>query len=116
LLRTIAGNVHDVSVAPAPRFDLRSRNWFALLGLWTALATWLILIGTAVAIGSDAAGEDIFDVVGWVALGFGTAALILSVAGITVIRTRGDTVVAILALVLTLSLASFANPLFLYSF
>ena len=91
------------------------RNWFALLALWTALATWLILIGTAVAIGSNVAGEGIFDVVGWVVLGFGTAALILSVAGITMIRTHGDTVVAILALVLTLSLTSFVSPL-LYGF
>lgn len=39
--------------------ELRSRNWLALLALWTALATWLILIGTGVAIGSDAASEDL---------------------------------------------------------
>jgi hypothetical protein len=94
------------------RVDLRSRNWVALLALWTALATWLILIGTAVAIGSDAASEDVFGVVGWVALGFGTAALILSVAGITMIRTQGETALAILALVLTLSLTTFASPFF----
>ena len=94
------------------RVDLRQRNWVALLALWTALTTWLIIVGTIVAVGSGASGEDIFDVVGWVVLGFGTAALILSVAGITMIRTRGDTVVAILALVLTLSLTSFASPLF----
>ena len=86
------------------RFDLRSRNWIALLALWTALATWLILIGTAVAIGSDAASDDIVDVVIWVALGFATAALILSVAGITLIRTHGETAVAVVALVLTLCL------------
>ena len=97
------------------RIELRPRNWSALLGLWTALATWLILVGTGVAIGSGAASEDIFSVVGWIALGFGTAALILSVAGITMIRTHGETVVAILALVLTLSLTSYATPL-LYGF
>lgn len=91
--------------------DVRPRNWFALLGLWTALTTWLILIGTIVAIASDLTGEDVIDVTGWVALGFGTAALILSVAGITAIPTRGETVVAILALVLTLSLTSYASPL-----
>ena len=91
----------------------RSRNWLALLGLWTALATWLILIGTAVAIGSGAS-EDIFNVVGWFALGFATAALILSVAGITMIRDRGETAVAILGLVLTLTLTSAASPFFLY--
>ena len=93
--------------------DLRSRNWLAVLGLWTALVTWLILIGTAAAIASDAASEDIFSVAGWFALGFGTAALILSVAGITLIRTRGETAVAVLGLVLTLSLTSLGGP-FLY--
>ena len=98
-------------MAVQTRVDLRSRNWLALLALWTALTTWLILIGTGVAIGSDAASEDIFNVVGWVALGFGTAALILSVAGITMIRTQGEAAVAILALVLTLSLTSLASPL-----
>jgi len=46
-----------------------------------------------------------------VALGFGTAALVFSVAGITMIRTRGETALAILALVLTLSLTSFVSPL-----
>src|SRR5688500_17195312 len=94
------------------RFDLRSRNWLALLGLWTALVAWLILIGTAVAIGSDAASDNIFDTVVWVALGFATAALILSVAGITMIRTHGETAVAVLALVLTLCL-TFGSALFL---
>jgi hypothetical protein len=101
-------------VAVEPRLDLRERNWLAVLALWTALATWLILIGTAVAIGSDAASEDILNTIGWVALGFGTAALVLSVAGVTMIRARGDGVVAILALVLTLSLTSFASPFLLY--
>lgn len=95
--------------------DLRPRNWLALLALWTALATWLILVGTIVAIGSGASEDGIFDVVGWVVLGFGTAALVLSVAGITLIRTRGETAVAVLALVLTLSLTSFATP-FVYGF
>ncbi len=59
------------------------------------------------------ASDNIFNVTGWVALGFGTAALVLSVAGITMIRTRGETAtaLAILALVLTLSLTSLASPL-----
>jgi hypothetical protein len=100
-------------VAVDPRLDWRSRNWIALLALWTALATWLILIGTGIAIGSGAASEDILSVVVWVAVGFGTAALILSVAGITMIRTQGETAVAILAFVLTVWLTSFASP-FLY--
>jgi hypothetical protein len=101
-------------VAVETRFALRSRNWIALLALWTALATWLILIGTAVAIGSDAASDDIVDVVIWVALGFATAALILSVAGITMIYTHGETAVAVLALVLTLCLTFGSALLFAF--
>jgi len=58
------------------RVEIRPRNWFALLALWTALAAWLILVGTIVAVGSDAASDNIFNVTGWVALGFGTAALV----------------------------------------
>lgn len=100
-------------MAVDPRLDWRSRNWLALLGLWTALVTWLILIGAAVAVGSEAASEDVLDVVVWVTLGFATAALILSVAGITMIRTHGETAVAVLALVLTLCL-SFGSALFLF--
>jgi hypothetical protein len=93
-----------------PRFDLRSGNWIALLALWTALAAWLVLIGTGVAIGSGAASEDIFRVVGWILLGMGTAALVLSVTGITMIRTRGETALATLALVLTLAPVGLAGP------
>jgi hypothetical protein len=91
----------------------RPRNWAALVALWTALVTWLILIGALVA-SQTFASEDIFDWVAWVALGFGTAGLILAVLGITMIRTRGETAVAILALVLVLSLTSFTSPLFFY--
>ena len=89
---------------------LRPRNWLAVAALWTALATWLILIGSLVA-SQTFASSHIFD---WVALGFGTGGLILAVLGITAIRTHGETAVAILALVLVLSLTSFASPLFLY--
>ena len=63
-----------------------------------------------IAVGSGAASEDVFRVVGWIALGFGTAALILSVAGITMIRTRGETALAVLALVLTLAPTALAGP------
>lgn len=91
----------------------RGRNWLALLALWTALVTWLILIGGLVA-GTTFADEDIFDWLGWVALGFGTAALVVAVGGITVIRTRGETAVAVLALVLVLSLSTLVSPWFFY--
>ena len=100
-----------------PRLDLRSRNLLALLGLWTALASWLILIGTIVAIASGAASDDLFTTLGWTVLGFGTTALILSVAGVTMIHTRGERTVAAASLVLTLSLALFGvAPLLLYGF
>jgi len=99
------------------RFDLRSRNVFALLGLWTALASWLILIGTIVAIAGGAASDDSFRTLGWIVLGSGTTALILSVAGITMIHTRGESAVATASLVLTLSLALFGvAPLLLFGF
>ena len=92
---------------------LGERNWLALLALWTALATWLLLIGGVVA-GTTFASESIFDWLGWVALGFGTAALVLAVGGITMIRSRGETAVAVLALVMVLTLTSFISPFFLY--
>ncbi len=92
---------------------LRPRNWLAVVALWSALATWLLLIGSLVA-AETFSSDGIFNTTGWVALGFGTAALVLAVAGITAIRTRGEPVVAILALVLVLSVG-FANPLFFYA-
>jgi hypothetical protein len=91
----------------------QERNWFALLALWTALLTWLIVIASAVAIATFA-DEGLFNVVGWVALAVGTAALVLAVAGITMIRTRGETAVAVTALALVLALTTFASPFFLY--
>jgi hypothetical protein len=95
----------------APIF--RDRNWLALAGLWVALVTWLILIGSVVAAASFAS-EHVFSVTGWVALGFGTAALILAVGGITMICTRGETACAVLALVLVLALTTFSSPLLFY--
>src|SRR4051812_42120637 len=91
--------------------DTLPRNLFALAGLWTALTTWLILVAALVASQTFASGR-IFSWVAWVALGFGTASLILAVAGITMIRTRGETAVAVLALVLTLALTSGSPLLF----
>ena len=91
------------------------RNWLALFALWTALATWLLLIGGIVATASFD-DDGIFDWLGWVALGFGTVALVLTVGGVTMIRSRGETAVAIVALVLVLALTTFSSPLFFYGF
>ena len=93
----------------------RPTNWFAHAALWSALATWLTLIGSLV-VAEVVDGGSIFDVTGWVALGFATLALVLGVAGVSVVRDRGEAVVAIIALVLVLALATFASPLFLFGF
>lgn len=98
---------------PRARATAPPRNWFAVAALWTALATWLIVIGAVVA-AQTFASDHIFDWIVWVVLGFATAALILAVLGITAIRSRGETAVAIVALALVLSLSSFASPFFLY--
>jgi hypothetical protein len=87
------------------------RNWLAVAALWAGGVVWLSLIGVFI----YAAGFDnqVSENVGWVLLGCATVAFVLALAGITAIRTRGETAVAIvaLALVLALALASFGTPL-----
>ena len=86
------------------------RNWFALAALWTLGLTWLGLVATFVyAVVSD---NDPSEGVGWTLLGVGTFGFVLSLIGITNIRTRGETALAIAALVLALALTGLANPFF----
>jgi hypothetical protein len=86
-----------------------TRNWFAVCGLWTGGVVWLSLVGVFVyAVGFD---NSVSEAVGWTLLGVATVAFVLALAGITTIRTRGETAVAIVALVLVLSLTSFGTPL-----
>ena len=86
------------------------RNWFAVAALWTLGATWLGLVATFVyAVVSD---NDPSEGIGWTLLGVGTCGFVLSLVGITMIRTRGETALAIAALVLALALAGLANPWF----
>lgn len=90
---------------------MAARNWLAVAALWTLGATWLVLVGTAVyAILED---HDPPNSVGWTLLGVGTFGFVLALGGVTAIRTRGETALAIAALVLALALTGFANPLFL---
>jgi hypothetical protein len=85
------------------------RNWLAVAALWAGGVVWLSLIAVFV----YAAGFDnqVSENVGWVLLGFATVAFVLALAGITAIRTRGETAVAIVALALVLALTSFGTPL-----
>lgn len=90
---------------------MAARNWLAVAALWTLGATWLGLVGTTVyAILED---TDPPNSVGWTLLGVGTFGFVLALGGITAIRTRGETALAIAALVLALALTGFANPLLL---
>ena len=99
---------------PRHSVALRGRNWLAVTGLWTALLAWLVVAGTIVWIGTR--GGEPTEAIGWTVLGIEVAALIQSVIGITWIRSRGDTAVAIAALVLTLALPGFASSLFFFGF
>jgi succinate-acetate transporter protein len=88
---------------------VRARNWLAVTALWTLGATWLGLVGTTVyAILED---HDPPRSIGWTLLGVGVLGFVLALGGITAIRTRGETALAIAALVLALALTGFANPL-----
>jgi succinate-acetate transporter protein len=87
------------------------RNWLALAALWTLGATWLGLVGTFVyAVVSD---NDPSEGIGWTLLGVGTFGFVLALGGITMIRTHGETALAIAALILALALTGLVNPFFL---
>jgi hypothetical protein len=84
------------------RLEVRERNWPAVAGLWTLGGVWVTLAVVAFL-------EGVFEVeppdaVGWTLLVVGTAGFVLALAGVTAIRTRGESALAILALVLGLSL------------
>jgi hypothetical protein len=84
------------------RQDLRERNWPALAALWTIGGVWLALVAIVFL-------EGVFDIqpgeaVGWTLLAFAALGFVLGLAGITAIRTRGETALAIMALVLAIAL------------
>jgi hypothetical protein len=84
------------------RIDRRERNHAALTNLWTVGAVWVALAVLTFL-------EGVFEVeppevVGWSLLVIGTGGFVLALAGVTSIRTHGESVVAIIALVLALSL------------
>jgi hypothetical protein len=93
---------------------LRARNWPALVALWVLGATWLGLIATFVyAEGFD---NEPPSEVGWTLLGIGTAGFVLSLGGLTLMRTRGETALAFAALALALSFTAVTGPFFFYGF
>ncbi|MFL5945156.1 MAG: hypothetical protein ACJ74C_06935 [Gaiellaceae bacterium] len=86
-----------------------TRNWLAVAALWAGGVVWLALVGVFIyAAGFD---NEVSENVGWALLGCATVAFVLALAGITAIRTRGETAVAIVALALVLALTSFGTPL-----
>jgi hypothetical protein len=94
---TRRGYVVDVN-----RAELRARNWPALAALWTTGTVWL-------AVGLLIFLSGVFDfeppeAVGWVLLWVAMAGLALALLGVSWIRTRGETALAITALALTVSL------------
>ena len=90
---------------------MRPRNWLALAALWTLGATWLGLVGTFVY--AVVSSNDPSEGIGWTLLGVGTFGFVLALGGITMIRTHGETAMAIAALILALALTGLVNPFFL---
>ena len=89
------------------------RNWLALGGLWTGLLAWLVVVGMAVAAGTD---HEPPEAIAWAVLGIATVALVLSVAGLSAVRTRGETAVAVSALALVLAMPTVAGTIFFFIF
>ena len=94
------------------RWAVVERNWPALAALWVLGAVWIALVVLAALIG-------IFEVeppeaVAWALLFTAASGFLLALVGITLIRTRGEAAMAIVALVLALSLTSLASPFFLF--
>lgn len=92
---------YATAVEPA---DLRARNWPALAALWTLGAVWL-------AVGAIVFLAGVFDweppeAVGWTLLLIAMAGFALALVGVSWIRTRGETALAITALALGLALPS----------
>ncbi len=87
------------------------RNWFAVAALWTLGAVWLGLVATfTYAVLADTEPSEN---VGWALLAVGTLGFVLSLVGVTNIRTHGETALALAALALALALTGLvANPLF----
>jgi hypothetical protein len=89
---------------------IRARNWPALAALWSLGSIW-ITIGFLVAL-DGLFGVDPPEAVGWVLLGVAIVGFVLALAGISSIRTRGETALAIAALAVGLALPSGATFFF----
>lgn len=89
------------------------RNWFAVAGLWTVGATWLGVI--AVLFYAEFLDHEPSENIGWTLLAIGTIGFVLTLAGFTVARTRGDWGLAWAALALVLAFATFGSPFLFYA-
>jgi putative Mn2+ efflux pump MntP len=94
------------AVRPQPR------NWFAVAGLWTVGATWLGVI--AVLFYAEFLDNEPSENIGWTLLGIGTIGFVLTLAGFTVARTRGEWGLAWAALALALAFATLGSPFLFY--
>ncbi len=77
-------------------------------------ATWLGVIATFVY--AELFDNDPSEGIGWTLLGVGTIGFVLTLAGFTVARTRGETALAFAALALVLAFTAVAGPFFFYGF
>jgi hypothetical protein len=90
---------------------LRARNWPALAALWALGSIWITI---AFLIALDGLfGVEPPEAVGWVLLAVAIVGFVLALAGISSIRSRGETAVAIAALAVGLALPS-GGMLFFY--
>ena len=95
---------YDGHEAGVERAELRARNWPALAALWTLGGVWL-------AVGAIVFVAGVFDweppeAVGWTLLAFAMLGFALALLGLSWIRTRGETALAITALALGVMLPS----------
>jgi hypothetical protein len=84
------------------RAELRARNWPALAALWTIGSVWLA-VGALI----FAAGVFDFDppeALGWALLAVAMAGFTLALIGVSWMRDRGETALALAALVLAVML------------
>jgi hypothetical protein len=88
------------------------RNWFAVAGLWTVGATWLGVI--ALLFYSEFLDHEPSENIGWTLLGIGTIGFVLTLAGFTIARTRGEWGLAWAALALVLAFATLGSPVLFY--
>lgn len=94
------------------RSVLLQRNWPALAALWVLGSVWMSLVVLAALVGIFELEPP--EAVAWTLLFIAALGFLLALIGISFIRARGETAMAIVALVLALSLTSLVSPFFLF--